>query len=198
MTFSDDGTIGVANRTLANLLGYSVDEVVGHHVEKFLAIGSRIFYQTHFFPLLRLHGCAEEMFLLLRAKDGSDVAALANAVRREDGVGWRTSCVLLEVKERRKFEDALLAAKKAAEAAHAAADEHRRAGGIANELLEAQAVELELSQQQLLEQTVELEMSQQQLIEQAAELEHQRTAAEVANHAKSSFLAMMSHELRTP
>ena len=184
IAFSDDGTIRAANRTLLDMLGYAREELIGKHVETILAVGSRIFYQTHFFPLLRLHGHADEIFLLLRAKSGADVATLANAVRRERGGEVITDAVLLKLVERRKFEDALLEARRVAEEATAAANAHRLDVEAANATLEQQAVELEMSQQQL-----EL---------QAMELDRQRAIAEEANHAKSAFLAMMSHELRTP
>src|SRR5687767_5154484 len=141
LSFADDGTLRVVNRTLCDMLGYPADELAGRHVEMVMTIGTRIFYQTHFFPLLRLHGHAEEIFLLLRAKSGEDLAAIANAVRRERDGGWITDCVLLQVKERRKFEDALLKARKDAEEATKAAHAHRREVEEANELLERQALE---------------------------------------------------------
>ena len=184
VSFADDGSVRALNRTLADLLGFDRKELMGRHVESILSIGSRIFYQTHFFPLLRLHGHAEEIFLLLRAKTGEDVAVFANGVRRERHGEWITDCVLLRLHERRKFEDALLAAKKSAEVARATADSQRAELAHANELLERQALELE--------------MTQAQLIEQSTELEEQRALAEEANRAKSAFLATMSHELRTP
>ncbi|MDQ2930261.1 MAG: PAS domain-containing sensor histidine kinase [Gemmatimonadota bacterium] len=184
VSFSDDGAVRVVNQTLLDMLGYARAEIVGKHIETILTVGSRIFHQTHFFPLLRLRGSAEEIFLLLRAKGGEDVAVLANAIRRERSGEWITDAVLLRLIERRKFEDALLEAKRAAEEAMANANAHRAEVQSANEQLECQALELELSQEQLLAQTLELE--------------RQRSLADDANRAKSSFLAMMSHELRTP
>ena len=170
IAFADDGTIRAANATLCDMLGYVRDELQGRRLESILNLGSRIFYQTHFFPLIKLQGRAEEIFLLLRSKSGEDVATHCNAVRRQRGGESITDCVFMRVYERQKFEDALLRAKKAAEEA--------------NEQLERQAMELEMSEQQLLEQ--------------GEELERQRTLAEEANRAKSAFLATMSHELRTP
>lgn len=184
VSFTDGGLLRVVNRTLLDMLGYAHDELNGKHIESILAVGSRIFYQTHLFPLLRMHGHADEIFLLLRAKNGDDVAVLTNAVRREREGELVTDAVLLRLIERRKFEDALLDAKRAAEEAKSHADAQRSEVEIANEKLERQALELE--------------MSQEQLIEQARELDRQRSIAEDANRAKSTFLAMMSHELRTP
>jgi len=142
IAFADDGTIRAANATLCDLLGYVRDELQGRRLESILNLGSRIFYQTHFFPLIRLQGSAEEIFLLLRSKNGDDVATLCNAVRRQRAGEWITDCVFMRVYERQKFEDALLRAKNAAEEA--------------NEQLERQAMELEMSEQQLLEQGEEL------------------------------------------
>jgi PAS domain S-box-containing protein len=212
LSFADDGAITSINLTLAELLGYEKDELVGRHVEQVLTVGSRIFYQTHWFPLLRLHGSAEEIFLMLRTKSKEEVGALFNAVRRERGGDVEYDCVVMRVRERQKYEDQLLRARRKAEQAHAELEVRQAELQQANEQLEAQAVELEA-------QAVELEFQQQQLHEQAAELEaaseelqaindhllarteeaeHLRAAAEEANHAKSAFLAVMSHELRTP
>src|SRR5215207_8543715 len=113
VSFTDDGHIHYLNDTLARLLGYDCAELQGRHVEPLLTVAARIFYQTHLFPLLRLHGTADEIFLLLRAKNGSDVGALVNARRRERDGAFVNDCVLLEVRERRKYEDELLRAKKA-------------------------------------------------------------------------------------
>jgi PAS domain S-box-containing protein len=205
VSYLDDGTIVAVNATLATMLGYERDELVGRHVETLLTVAGRIFFQTHLYPLVRLQGRAEELFVLLRRKDGSDAGALLNAARRERAGGAVTDCAIMEVRERRKFEDALLRAKQAADAALAALEERTRALEAANDVLERQAVELQRQQRQLEEQATELEAQHEELLSmneelvtRTEELEEARRSAEEANRAKSQFLAVMSHELRTP
>jgi PAS domain S-box-containing protein len=123
VSFTDDGRILAVNRPLAELLGQEPGELLGRHVETLLTVGGRIFFQTHLYPLLRLHGAAGEMFVLLRHRDGSDRAALMNAVRHERPDGPVVDCVLMELRERRKFEDALLRARAEAEDANRAKSE---------------------------------------------------------------------------
>jgi PAS domain S-box-containing protein len=121
VAFRDDGIILRVNQTLARLLEYERDELIGKHVETLFAPGGRVFYQTHVFPLLKMTGAADELYLLLRTKSGTDISTLLNARRVQRGTAFfENECVLFPVQERRKFEDALLRAKREAEEANRA------------------------------------------------------------------------------
>src|SRR6476646_2816363 len=164
LSFTDDGQIQQVNSRLLERLGYRREEVEGRPFESLMNVGSRIFYQTHLFPLIAMQGRADEIFLLLKAASGDDIGFFLNAVRHERNGVAINDCALMRVEERRKFEDALVRARKIAEAAQQELQE-------ANRRYEEQAVELELQQE---------------------ELEAQRKIADEANQAKSKFLAVMS------
>ncbi|GAB3800753.1 hypothetical protein GCM10028819_26690 [Spirosoma humi] len=114
---SDEGVILQINQTLLDQLGYDASEVIGQSIERVLTIASRIFYQTHFYPLLKLQGKAEEIFLSLRMKTGEALPVLltASTSRQEDSVLHQ--CICLTVRQRQKYEDEILAAKRIAEQA---------------------------------------------------------------------------------
>jgi PAS domain S-box-containing protein len=123
LAFADDGKIVVANTTLLRLLGYGRDEILELHIEKIFSIAGRIFYQTHFFPLLKLKNQVEEVYLSLRSKSGADIPVLVNAARRERGGRFFNDCVFMPMRQRNQYEDEILKAKKEAEEATRAKDE---------------------------------------------------------------------------
>ena len=205
VSFGDDSRITHINATLLDRLGYAREELLGRHIETIFTVGTRIFHQTHLFPLVKMHGRAQEVFLLLCARKGEEIAVLCNVARDERDGAAAYLCVMMEVHERRKYEEALLHARQAADRATAALQARQQELEQANEQLEAQALELELQHQQLQEQSAELaERGEalrglyEDLQHRTHELESQRAAADEANAAKSNFLAVMSHELRTP
>lgn len=122
LAFADDGTVLTTNATLLGWLGRAEGELRGCHFESILPPGGRIFYHTHFFPLLKLHGRAEEIYVSLRSSDGGDLPVLVNAARTERGGSHVNDCVFIPMSQRRRFEDEILAAKREAEEANRATD----------------------------------------------------------------------------
>jgi PAS domain S-box-containing protein len=120
VSFADDGTMVELNQTLAELLGYPRVELLGWHVDKLLPPGGRIFYQTYLFPMLKVQGRVEEIYLAIRTKGGEDVPVLLNGVRRERDGRFFSDCVCMRMIQRHAYEDQLLQARKLAEASSAA------------------------------------------------------------------------------
>lgn len=117
VSFDDAGRIVAANATLARWLGRPQASMAGMSMDALYAPGGAIFHQTHFVPLLKLRGEASELYVSLRAANGDALPVLANACRHELPGGARTDCVLVPMRQRHHFEQALIRAREAAEAA---------------------------------------------------------------------------------
>jgi PAS domain S-box-containing protein len=123
LSFADDGKIVLVNSTLLEMLGYELDELTGRHIESLLPVASRIFYQTHLFPLLKLHDRVDEVYFSLRSKAGAEIPVLVNALRRERAGIFVNDCVFMHVRNRNQYEDEIIQAKRVAEDATRAKDE---------------------------------------------------------------------------
>ncbi|WP_290846342.1 PAS domain-containing protein [Flavobacterium sp.] len=111
-SFSNDGTILRINRTFLTDLGYSAGEVVGKKkLEQLLTVGSRIFFQTHFYPLIKMQKKANEIFLSFLTKQGDDIPVLLNVVVAECADKIEMHCGGMQISRRNQFERELLEAK---------------------------------------------------------------------------------------
>lgn len=112
---SAEGEIIHCNQFLCTKLGYEKEELVGKKLDVIFTTATRIFQQTHFFPLLKIQGFAEEIFITLQTRLKEQIPVLLNAERKtveEQHIFIYTGII---VYNRKKFEDELVAAKKAAE-----------------------------------------------------------------------------------
>lgn len=112
-----DGRIVDVNETLCHSLGYSKEELTGQKLETIFSLSTRIFQQTHLFPLLKMQGFADEIYITLLARDQAMVPVLVNAKKQVVEGEEVFSHVGITVHNRKKFEDELIAARNAAERA---------------------------------------------------------------------------------
>jgi PAS domain S-box-containing protein len=115
-----DGLIESANATCCRWLGYQREELVGRlRLPDLFTIGGKLFHQTHIAPLLQMQGSVAEVQLELRHSDGHQIPVMLNILRRAVADGWHDEVAFLVASDRRKYEQELLRARKAAEAASA-------------------------------------------------------------------------------
>ncbi|WP_158795595.1 PAS domain-containing sensor histidine kinase [Pedobacter sp. L105] len=78
------GEIIRTNSRLVEWLGYTKEDLIGKRITSLLAMGSRIFYETHLSPLLKLQGFFEEVSAELLLKNGTKLQVLLNGYVRND------------------------------------------------------------------------------------------------------------------
>lgn len=113
----EDRTVLEVNQTLAQRLGYDKHELRGKKMDTLLTVATSIFQQTHLMPLLKMQGFAEEIFISLKTRSGDEVPVLINVKRVEQEGLANIAYVGIEVQNRKRFEEELIAARKAAEQA---------------------------------------------------------------------------------
>ncbi|HYH52861.1 MAG TPA: SpoIIE family protein phosphatase [Solirubrobacterales bacterium] len=110
-----DGTIVKVNHTFEQLTGIGREELVGQRrFQQLLTPGGRIYHETHYAPLLQMQGEAKEIALEVVCADGSRLPVLVNSVVVSDANGQPETIrtTVFEARDRRRYEEELLAARK--------------------------------------------------------------------------------------
>ena len=117
VTMNLKGEIIRCNTRLAGWLHYNKEELKGKRFANLLAVGGRMYYQTHLAPLLHLQGFFDEIELELISHYGERLHFLVNGYERRDAQGTPLFVRLTVVKasERHNYEENLRNAKTAVE-----------------------------------------------------------------------------------
>ena len=115
-------------------LGVDNDTVIGSRIEDLLTVGSRIFFQTHFYPLIKMQKSAREIFLSFKGQ-ADPIPVLLNVEVRETADDVEIHCGGMIISNRNRFEKELMEAKRAAEETLA---ENAELTAVKNTLLEHQ------------------------------------------------------------
>src|SRR5688572_7663280 len=118
LTALPDGTIVRANRTFLAWTGYTPDSLLSRRrLQDLLTIPAKIFYETHYGPLLKMQGFIREMALDLVCADRSLLPVLVNSTEHRDAAGdsLLTRITIYDATERRRYELELLSARRRAE-----------------------------------------------------------------------------------
>ena len=118
LSTTPEGVVVRANRTLAAWIGYGQNELTGQaRFLDLLTAGGKIFYETHFAPLLRMYGEVNEIALDLKCKDGRTIPSLVSATQKRNvaGVPIVNRITIFNTTERRRYENELLLATRRAE-----------------------------------------------------------------------------------
>jgi sigma-B regulation protein RsbU (phosphoserine phosphatase) len=138
IVFGSDGIITYVNPAICESLDYMADDLISSELEMILTISSRIFAQTHFFPMLSLQGRVNEIFLNLKSRTGSAVPVMVNVNSTTENGLISYIGTFATVWERQKYEHELILAKKAQDQAN-----------LENDALSRIKEEFELKHQQL-------------------------------------------------
>lgn len=113
-----EGRISRANRTFATWIGVEPAALAGKRFSDLLSIGGKIFYETHFAPMLRMQGQFSEVALDIAGVGGRKIPVLVNAVERRmpGGEPAFIRFTIFVAAERRSYERGLLEARDAAQA----------------------------------------------------------------------------------
>jgi PAS domain S-box-containing protein len=110
-----DGTIVRVNQTLLDWTGYTREDLVSpKRLQDLLTVPGKIFYETHFAPLLQMQGRVKEIALDLVRPDRAPLPVLVNSAiqtRPDDGASLIHSA-FFDATDRTRYERDLLLARR--------------------------------------------------------------------------------------
>jgi signal transduction histidine kinase len=115
-----DGTIANVNQTLLDWIGRTREALLsGTKFQTLLTIGSRVYYETHYAPLMQMQGLANGIALDLVCGDGRILPVIVNSRQRRDasGAALFNRITLFDSTDRKRYERELLLARRNAEQA---------------------------------------------------------------------------------
>lgn len=118
LTTLPDGTIVKVNETFLAWTGYERNALVGRRrFRDLLSPGDKIYYETHYAPMLSMRNDVQEFAFELVRADGRRLPILVNSVLGRDPAGLPrvVRTMVFDATERRGYERELLAARHAAE-----------------------------------------------------------------------------------
>jgi sigma-B regulation protein RsbU (phosphoserine phosphatase) len=172
LSLGADGIIVKVNQTLCGWLEVKSYDLLGKRFTDLLSVPSKIFYETHFSPLLRMQGHFNEVALDLVGHDGKKIPVLSNAIERKapDGSLQFTRITLFQAEERRRYERELVEARNAADQAR----------------------------QQLQDVNKTLSKRISDGISERVRLQRGLTAEKEVARLREQFVAILGHDLRNP
>jgi PAS domain-containing protein len=116
LSFSPEGILYDVNRTLANWLGRSAEELLRLGFKAMLSKASLLYYNLFLDSLLRLKDLTEEINLQFAGADGNfDVLFSAKSYKNGKGKTVLVNAIVLKIDNRKKYEAELLLEKRNAE-----------------------------------------------------------------------------------
>ena len=108
---SESGQVFAANKDFIGLVGENIEQLRGRAMDEFLPPASRIFMQTHVWPMLLRDGQVSELYLKLISESGVRVPVMVNCRRDDSSEDVRYFWVFFVAQERSKFEVELVKAR---------------------------------------------------------------------------------------
>src|ERR1051325_7494166 len=115
-----DGTFAKVNQTFLTWIGYQREELLaGKRFQDLLTVAGKIYYETHYTPLLRMQGFVNEIAFDLVCRDGQRLVVLLNSIQKRDvsGTPQLNRTTIFNASDRREYERELLLARTKAEQA---------------------------------------------------------------------------------
>jgi PAS domain S-box-containing protein len=128
-----NGLLLKVNRTFLKWLDLKEEDVVEKKkFQELLSIGSRIYYDTNYAPMLRMQGFLNEITLDLNTENQGSMPVLISSseMRDENGEVLLIKSTLFDISDRRKYEKELLIARHVAEQAASRAHLLARMGDL--------------------------------------------------------------------
>jgi PAS domain S-box-containing protein len=114
----EDGTLIEVNDTFLAFTGYSREEIIKNkRFEDFLSIGGKIYYETHFAPLLNMQGEVSQINFDFIRKDETRFPVLINAIKQtaKEKQHNYIQFIVLDITQRKHYELELMTAKRKSE-----------------------------------------------------------------------------------